>query len=123
MPIPAQTRIDHYNAKWDAEAVETRFTEQKEAAIDGFATACASAEAVERQIQTVLNKSDVLTPDRCKYHNFGRQCAKLIRNGVADPALTTQVTLFVEKYVAWGCVEATLISIALNVFSVTVPPA
>jgi hypothetical protein len=78
---------------------------------------------MEVAVQTVLNTDEVPQMARPLYYNFGRQIWAAVNQGVADPALTTLVVdVLYPKYVAMGGVAATLTDIALNVFSITIPP-
>lgn len=123
MVKPAADRIAKFNSKYDPLTVEARFTAAAEVAKDGFRVSASNAEAMERAVQAVCNADEIHTPNRPKYHNFGRELAKLIRDGVTDPALTAHAVVLAGKYVAWGCLEDTIIKIGLNVFSVIIPPA
>jgi hypothetical protein len=124
MPKPAADRIAKYNDKYDPAVVATRFTAVETAAKAGFADTCSGLVDMEVSVQTVLNTDSIPQMDRPKYYNFGRQIWALERSGCADPALTaTVVDVIYPKYVAMGCASATLIAIALNVFSITIPPA
>jgi len=124
MPKPADLRIAKYNSKYDPAVVETRFIAAETQAKAQFGSTCTSLVDMEVAIQTVLNTDDIPQMDRPKYYNFGREVWALINTGCADPALTTTVCgVFVPKYISMGCAEATILAIALNVFSITCPPA
>jgi len=120
---PAADRIQKYDDKYDPTVVATRFTAVETAAKAGFADTCSSLVEMEIAVQTILNTDEIPQMSRPLYYNYGRQIWSAINKGVADPALTTLVVdVVTPKYVAMGGVEATLITIALNVFSITVPP-
>lgn len=123
MPKPAPERIAKYNSKYDPDVVKLRFTAVETAAKAGFAGTCTDLVLMEIAVQTVLNTDDIPQLARPLYYNFGRETWALIRQGVADPALTSHVVdVFFPKYVAMGGLPATLKAIALNVFSITIPP-
>jgi hypothetical protein len=123
MPKEASLRKAKYNAKYDPEVVKTRFTAAETAAKEQFGSTCDSLVAMEIAVQTVLNTDDIPGIARPLYYNFGREIWTLVAQGQADPALTsTVVDVLYPKYVAMGGLSATLISIALNVFSITIPP-
>lgn len=123
MPKPADQRIAKYNAKYDPAVVESRFIAAETQAKELFSGTCSSLVDMEVAVQTVLNTDDIPQMSRPLYYNFGRQIWAAAAKGVADPALTSLVvdTLY-PKYVSMGGLSATLITIALNVFSITIPP-
>jgi hypothetical protein len=124
MVQPYDKRIAKYNAKYDPSVVETRFIAAETKAKADFATAAEIFAGIETDIQVVLNTDGIAQMARPAYYNFGRQIQAAINQGVADPALTALVVdILGPKYVAMGCLEATLITIALNVFSIVLPPA
>lgn len=123
MPKPAAERITKYNSKYDPAIVALRFTAAETKAKDLFGTTCSSLVDMEVAVQTVLNTDGIPQLARPLYYNFGREIWKLIAGGCADPALTSHVVdVFYPKYVAMGGLSATLVAIALNVFSITIPP-
>lgn len=123
MVQPAAARILKYDSKYDPAVVETRFIAVQTQAKAGFATAATTFAAMEIAVQVILNTDDIPQMLRPLYYNYGRQIQAAINQGVADPALTSLVVAVIyPKYVAMGGASATLIAIALNVFSVVVPP-
>lgn len=125
MVKPSSDRIAKYGAKFDPAAINLRMIAGQDLAIALYSGSADGWAAMETQVQVVLNTEDIITNDRPKYYNFGREINKMVNNGVTDPALTTAVDdVLGPKYLALGCDSATLVAIALNVFSITfTPPA
>lgn len=123
MVMPAARRKAKYASKFDPAVIEMRLIAVKNAAIANADDAFDDIYAMEAAAQTVMNEEGTITSDRPKYYNFCREIFKAVRNGVADPALTSMVTLELgPKYEALGCTASTLIALALGVFSITLPP-
>jgi hypothetical protein len=115
-------RIAKYTDKYDVTVLTARLTTAKQMAIDKITAKFPDLVAMELAVQTVLNQDGIVTSDRPKFYNFGREIWKKVQDGVADPALTTWATEeCYPKYVAKGCASATLINVALDVFSITIP--
>lgn len=124
MVQPASKRKAKYLAKYDPAVIETRLIAAKANALIDFDASADLFAAMETDVQVVLNTDGIPQMARPLYYNFGRQIQAAINNGVADPALTTLVVnIIYPKYVSMGATSATLITIALNVFSITIPPA
>lgn len=125
MVMPASDRISKYSAKYNTDAIKIRLDDMKDLAIAKASTAYDALATMETQVQVVLNQEGVIPNDRPKYYNFAREIWKLVNSGVTDPALTTAVDdVLGPKYLALDCASAALVSIALDVFSITfTPPA
>jgi hypothetical protein len=125
MVQPSSNRIAKYGAKFDPAAINLRMIAAEDLAVALYASKADGWATMESQVQVILNTEDIITNDRPKYYNFAREINKLVQAAVQDPALTTAVDDVIgPKYLAKGCASAALVSIALNVFSITfTPPA
>lgn len=125
MVKPASDRIAKYTAKFDTTVIKARLDAVKDVAISKATNAFDDIAQMEADVQLVLNQDGILTVDRPKYYNCAREIWKRITNGLKDPSLTTWVDdTLGPKYISLGCTSATLVDIALDVFSITfTPPA
>lgn len=123
MVMPAARRKAKYLAKFDPAVIESRLIAVKTNAIINADAAFDSLTAMELLVQAVLNADSIIGNDRPKYYNFAREIWKLIDEGYVDPALTAAVvTTLGPKYESLDCAAPTLIKIALEVFSIVLPP-
>ena len=120
---PATARKAKYAAKFDPVVIEMRLVAIKTIAIAHADDAFDSLTAMEILTQAVLNEDGILQMARPMYYNFARQVWKAVADGLTDPALTALVVVVLgPKYEAMGAAAATLIKIALDVFSIVLPP-
>lgn len=120
---PATARKAKYLAKYDPAVIEMRLIAVKTDAITHANTAFDSLTAMEILVQAVLNEDAIAQMERPMYYNFGRQVWKAVNDGLTDPSLTALVvTVLGPKYETMGAAPATLIKIALDVFSIILPP-
>jgi hypothetical protein len=119
----ASRRKAKYLAKFDPAVIETRLIAVKANALINADAAFDSLTAMELLTQAALNEDSIPGCDRPKYYNFAREVWKLVNSGFVDPALTAAVvTTLGPKYESLDCAPATLIKIALSVFSIILPP-
>jgi len=119
----ATARKAKYLAKFDPAVIETRLIAVKDDAILHADAAIDSLTAMEILTQAVLNEDSIPQMERPIYYNFARQVWKAVNDGLVDPSLTALVvTVLGPKYESMGATAATLIKIALDVFSIVLPP-
>jgi len=120
---PATARKDKYSAKFDPAVIEMRLIAVKANAILHANDAFDSLTNMEILTQAVLNEDSILQMERPLYYNFARQIWKAVNDGLVDPALTALVVVNLgPKYETMGAAASTLIKIALDVFSIVLPP-
>jgi len=116
-----EQRQDKYAAKNVAATVSLKVASMLASMKTGFADQAQSFVAKEIAVQGALNVigtvPTILYPF---YLNFGREIWGLSRKGVAGTALNFMAESLSTKYQSYGCVKNNLISIANDVFNVTI---
>ena len=117
-------RIASYLAKTVPGTVSLKVASQLAGMKTGFASALGGLTglvAMEVLVQTQLNADGTIpTIDYPFYMNFGRETWKRQKEGIDGPALLLVAQSLHDKYVAYGLDTAVLVTIADNVFGLTV---
>lgn len=115
-------RIDQYGAKYVASTVSLKVAQRLDTMKSSYATVANSIAAKELEIQTLLNGQTpaIQTADYPFYLAFGRQLWALGFRGINGTAATAQAQQYKIAWTTRGLDSATLIAIALQVFSITV---
>jgi hypothetical protein len=114
-------RIEKYTANYVATTVGLKVASQLAIMKSNFAANIAGLVAVELQIQGILGGAGVMSISYPFYLNFGRELWALQHRGQSGAGLKADAVVRETKYVAYGCDDGILKTIALDVFGITIP--
>lgn len=114
-----QERKDKYNAKTVPANVSAVVNAQLPGMQDAFANKIESVSIMENQVQVELNGLNVPTIRYPFYLNFGRELWALIDRGISGDSLISMAQALKVKWVNRGLESANLITIAADVFALT----
>lgn len=113
-------RIAKYTAKTDSDNVALIVAARLAAMKSGFAARMAEWVGMESAIQALLNGTGVATIQYPFYLCYGREIQGLKFRGIEGASLTLEAQRLKDKWETWGLTSATLISLANDVFGITV---
>lgn len=115
-------RTAKYNAKSVATTVSLKVAALMPSMKTSFASKIPDFIATDIAIQSILNADGTIPLYQYSlYYNFGRELLAKQNRGVEAAALVADGTSLKTKYTSYGCVGATLSTIALDVFSIVIP--
>jgi hypothetical protein len=115
----AAQRIAHYNARMVSSLVDPVLTAVNAAAAANYTAYAIDFVPKQTQMRGILDTDGILMPFRLLYEAYNGELYGLTKR-YAGPALDGMAQVIHDKYVAVGCTTATLISIASNVYGITV---
>lgn len=116
----AAQRIAAYEARMQSTLIDPVLVAVNDLAIANFTTYAMDWAAVKQPaLHTVLNNDGILGPVRFMYEAYAGELYALSLR-YSGTALDAMAQIKHDKWEALGCTTGTLISIALNVFGITV---
>lgn len=118
--VPAATRIAHYEARMQSTLIDPAIDAVRDLAVANFTTYALDWAGIKQPaLHGVLNADGIMGPIRFRYEAYAAELYGLTRR-FGGTALDAMAQVMHDKYEAWGCATATLISIAATVFGITV---
>lgn len=115
----AAQRIAHYNARMQSTLIDPVLTAVNAAAVANFTAYAIDFVPKQSQMRTVLDNDGITGAIRLLYEAYNGEIYGLTKR-YAGTALDAMAQALHDKYEYLGAASATLISIALNVYGITV---
>jgi len=115
----AAQRIAHYNARMQSTLIDPVLTAVNAAAAANFTAYAIDFVPKQSAARLVMDSDGILGPIRFLYEAYNGELYGLTKR-FSGTALDAMGQVMHDKYEAFGCASATLISIASNVYGITV---